>query len=108
MKECIICISKYNIGMNGAGVITLVFFYSYTLVCKYCLNTQSMNLEKVCKSFSAEDLYEEEKKDRPYFIVTGSGITYSGGERYIIELFGIVVISLIKQLKLCFVHKRNT
>lgn len=64
-----------------------------------------MNLEKACKSFSAEDLYEEVKKDRPYFIVRSGGITYSVGERYIIELFGIVVISLIKQLCNSFVLK---
>ena len=80
IKSNIIAISRHRIGVDGTGVTTLVAFHGCTQSCKYCLNPQSLNPDLTGKLFSPEELYKEVKKDSLYFLATGGGITFGGGE----------------------------
>ena len=69
MKTAVLIgLSRHRIGVDGAGVTTLVAFHGCPLNCKYCLNPQALSLFRVVS------------KDDLYFRATGGGITFGGGE----------------------------
>jgi pyruvate formate lyase activating enzyme len=76
----LIGLSRHRIGVDGAGVTTLVAFHNCPLNCKYCLNPQALSPDGVWKKFSPEGLFKEIKKDDLYFRATGGGVTFGGGE----------------------------
>lgn len=76
----IIGIERHRIPIDGNGVTTLVGFYGCPLRCKYCLNPQSWNPEHQPRVFTTESLYDRVKIDQLYFLATGGGITFGGGE----------------------------
>lgn len=76
----IIGISRHRIGVDGMGVTTLVAFHGCTLNCRYCLNPKSLVPDGVWKRYTPEDLYKDLKKDQLYFLATGGGVTFGGGE----------------------------
>ena len=79
--ECpIIGISRHRIATDGEGVTTLVAFHGCTLRCQYCLNPHSINPDTICRQISPEQLYEETRIDNLYFLATGGGVTFGGGE----------------------------
>ena len=79
--ECpIIGISRHRIATDGEGVTTLVAFHGCTLRCQYCLNPQSIDPDMACRQISPEQLYEETRIDNLYFLATGGGVTFGGGE----------------------------
>lgn len=80
MLAKLIGIERHRITTDGQGVTTLVAFHSCTLHCRYCLNPQCLNQDIVCRCVSPEDLLEEVSVDNLYFIATGGGITFGGGE----------------------------
>lgn len=81
MNSChIIGLSRHRIGVDGAGVTTLVAFHSCPLSCKYCLNPQALSANGVWKSVTPEELYRTVKQDDLYFRATGGGVTFGGGE----------------------------
>ena len=77
----LIGLSRHRIGVDGAGVTTLVAFHGCPLKCKYCLNPQSLSAGGIWKSLTPEELYNHVKQDDLYFWVTGGGVTF-GGERH--------------------------
>lgn len=76
----IIGISRHRIGVDGKGVTTLVAFHGCPLDCKYCLNPQCHDDSGKIKTLSPQQLYDVVKKDSLYFLATGGGITFGGGE----------------------------
>lgn len=80
MLAKLIGIERHRITTDGQGVTTLVAFHSCTLHCRYCLNPQCLNQDIVCRCVSPENLLEEVSVDNLYFIATGGGITFGGGE----------------------------
>ena len=80
MNADISAISRLRIGVDGDGVTTLVVFMLCPLRCKFCLNPQTLSKDNPYKSYSAGELYEELKKDNLYFLATGGGVTFGGGE----------------------------
>lgn len=80
MKTSILIgLSRQRIGVDGAGVTTLVAFHGCPLRCKYCLNPQALSSMCVWKRFSLEELFREICKDDLYFRAMG-GVTFGGGE----------------------------
>ena len=73
-------ISRHRIGIDGSGVTTLVALHNCPLRCKYCLNPRALRENGILKEYTPEQLYEDVKKDYLYFIATGGGITFGGGE----------------------------
>ena len=73
-------ISRNRLATDGVGVTTLVAFWGCPLSCRYCLNPQSLNETAVTRLFTAEELYQSVKIDELYFLATGGGVTFGGGE----------------------------
>ena len=80
LRAPIIGIDRHRIQTDGQGVTTLVGFHGCPLYCRYCLNDQCHYPEGICQILSPEELYEEVKLDDLYFLATGGGITFGGGE----------------------------
>lgn len=73
-------ISRHRIGIDGSGVTTLAAFHGCPLRCHYCLNPQSLENEERCQLLSPEELYQRLAIDNLYFIATGGGVCFGGGE----------------------------
>ena len=73
-------IGRNRLATDGVGVTTLAAFWGCPLSCKYCLNPQS--LDETSKTFllTPQELYLQVRKDELYFLATGGGITFGGGE----------------------------
>lgn len=81
MKTAVLIgLSRHRIGMDGAGVTTLVAFHGCPLNCKYCLNPQALSPKGVWKRYTPDELFRVISKDDLYFRATGGGITFGGGE----------------------------
>ncbi len=80
MDEPIIGINRHKIGSDGIGVTTLVAFHDCPLHCKYCLNPQCLEEQELQRVISPEELFDYVKIDDLYFLATGGGITFGGGE----------------------------
>lgn len=79
--ECpIIGINRHRIATDGEGVTTLVAFHGCTLRCQYCLNPQSIDPDTICRQITPGELYETVRIDNLYFLATGGGVTFGGGE----------------------------
>lgn len=76
----LIGISRHRLAIDGEGVTTLVAFHGCPLHCKYCLNPHSLSKETQCIERSVEALIDEVRIDQLYFLATGGGITFGGGE----------------------------
>lgn len=79
-KAPVIGISRLRMGTDGHGVTTLVAFHGCPLRCQYCLNPHCNETEGVWKQMTAEEIYDELKKDSLYFKATNGGVTFGGGE----------------------------
>lgn len=73
-------IVRHRLATDGKGVTTLVAFHSCPLRCKYCLNPQCLDPEKVWRTISTSELLDELLLDNLYFLATGGGVTFGGGE----------------------------
>lgn len=80
MQADIAAISRLRIVVDGEGLTTLVAFMSCPLRCRYCLNPQTLDPESPHRVFTPEDLYAEVRKDELYYLATGGGVTFGGGE----------------------------
>ena len=76
----LIGICRHRLAVDGAGVTTLVAFHGCPLRCRYCLNPQCLDSEKVWREMSAEEILEELQRDDLYFRATGGGVCFGGGE----------------------------
>lgn len=73
-------ICRHRLLCDGNGVRTLVAFYGCPLSCKYCLNQDCHNLPVDSDYYSSCNLLNKVNVDSIYFIATGGGITFGGGE----------------------------
>lgn len=76
----IIGISRLRMGTDGKGITTLVGFYGCPLRCKYCLNPASFSPDANPRILTPSQLYDKVKCDSLYFLSTGGGVTFGGGE----------------------------
>ena len=76
----IMSISRHRMGTDGAGVTTLVGFYGCPLNCKYCINKACRDDLAVRCTYTPDELLETLSIDEPYFLMTGGGIAFGGGE----------------------------
>ena len=73
-------IDRHRLGIDGVGVTTLVAFHGCPLRCKYCLNPQCLDPEMVWRTITTSELLDELLLDNLYFLATGGGVTFGGGE----------------------------
>ena len=64
--------------IDGEGVTTLVAGAGCPLSCAYCINKTL--LRQTPSYFTASELYEKTKIDDLYFLATGGGLCFGGGE----------------------------
>lgn len=80
VKAPIIGINRHRLTTDGEGVTTLVAFHGCPLHCKYCLNPQCFSPDGVLRTITPSELYSEVEIDDLYFMATGGGICFGGGE----------------------------
>ncbi|WP_315357841.1 radical SAM protein [Prevotella denticola] len=75
-----IAVNRHRLATDGEGVTTLVAFHGCPLRCRYCLNPQCLQVNGVWRRLTPGELYSEVEIDDLYFIATGGGICFGGGE----------------------------
>lgn len=76
----VIAVSRLRMQVDGPGITTLVCFHGCLLRCHWCLNPFSFDPATRRTDMTAQMLYEQVRKDALYFLATGGGITFGGGE----------------------------
>lgn len=76
----VITFSRLRMQVDGPGITTLVCFHGCPLRCRWCLNPFSFAPETKRTSMTAQMLYDQVKLDELYFLSTGGGVTFGGGE----------------------------
>ena len=73
--------SRLRMETDGEGVTTLVCAQGCPLRCKYCINPESSHKRgRPRQIFTPQSLYQLVKTDALYFLATGGGIMFGGGE----------------------------
>lgn len=76
----VIAVSRLRMKIDGPGITTLVCFHGCPLRCRWCINPFSFAPDTKCDHITAQQLYEQVKLDELYFLSTGGGVTFGGGE----------------------------
>lgn len=76
----IVTCSRLRMQTDGQGVTTLVCFHGCPLRCKWCINSFSFDPDTKYTLATPQALYDQVKKDALYFLATGGGVTFGGGE----------------------------
>ena len=87
-------IDRHRLGIDGVGVTTLAAFHGCPLRCKYCLNHRCLESPDDLPRYTPEQLYNKVGVDNLYFIATGGGICFGGGE----PLLRVDFITAFKEL----------
>jgi len=95
LQAPVIGISRHRLSVDGAGVTTLVAFHGCPLRCRYCLNAQCLRPDGILREVTTDELTEELAVDNLYFLATGGGVTFGGGEPCLRSAFIVELISLI-------------
>ena len=75
-----IAVARHRLAVDGEGVTTLAAFHGCPLRCKYCLNEACLRPDGVWRTLSTQQLLEQVRVDRLYFLATRGGVTFGGGE----------------------------
>ena len=89
-KGRIFDIQKFSIH-DGPGVRTIVFLKGCVLRCRWCCNPESQSykieqmetagkLKTIGRDVTVKEVMDEVVKDRVYYVISGGGLTLSGGE----------------------------
>ena len=76
----VISCARLRMATDGQGVTTLVVFHDCPLRCKYCINAYSFVPSTKREDMTPQELYDRVKIDDLYFVATGGGVTFGGGE----------------------------
>lgn len=76
----IVACSRHRMLVDGVGVTTLVCFHGCPLRCHWCLNPFTLDPSTKNQLMTPRELYEKVRIDELYFLATGGGITFGGGE----------------------------
>ena len=81
----ILSISRLRMGTDGNGISTLVVFFDCPLYCKYYINDFCHKPQKPFvgvqhAAFTPQELIEILKQDDIYYLMSGGGVVFGGGE----------------------------
>ena len=76
----VITCSRLRMQTDGTGITTLVCFHGCPLRCKWCINAFSFAPETKRAWMTPAQLYDKVRIDQLYFLATGGGVTFGGGE----------------------------
>ncbi len=75
---------RLRMATDGVGVTALVGAWGCPLQCRMCINPQTWHERTDGKApftrVTPEELYERARQDNLYYLATGGGITFGGGE----------------------------
>ena len=97
MNANILSVNRMRFGTDGEGIRTLVGFCGCPLRCKYCFNQASWNGAVNGKICSPDMLLKRVSVDNLYFLSSGGGITFGGGEPLLYSDFIYEFIKLSPQ-----------
>lgn len=78
-KFKILSINRHRMYIDGKGINTLVALQTCPLKCRYCLNQKTLEKNNY-REMTTEELALEVLIDYCYFLATGGGVTFGGGE----------------------------
>ncbi|MBQ5754819.1 MAG: radical SAM protein, partial [Oscillospiraceae bacterium] len=76
----VMAISRHRMGTDGEGVCTLVGLWGCPMRCRDCFNPGCFTPQPSAALHTAPQLLEKLKQDSPYFLMSGGGVTFGGGE----------------------------
>ena len=76
----IVTCARLRMQTDGKGITTLVCFHGCPLRCRYCINPFSFAEDTKRELLTPQQLYDRVKIDALYFLATGGGVTFGGGE----------------------------
>ena len=76
----VVTCDRLRMQTDGKGITTLVCFHSCPLRCKWCINPFSFAPDTKRTVMTAQALFDKVKVDQLYFLATGGGVTFGGGE----------------------------
>lgn len=76
----ILGINRHRLKTDGKGVTTLVALPGCPLRCEYCINKEFLQQTERLQEVTIEKLIEKLSDDHCYFVYTGGGVTFGGGE----------------------------
>ncbi len=76
----VVTCARLRMQTDGKGITTLVCFHGCPLRCRWCINPFSFGEDTRRELLTAQQLYDRVKVDALYFLATGGGVTFGGGE----------------------------
>ena len=80
MTAPVIAWARHRMQTDGQGITTLVCFHGCPLRCKWCINPFSFSPDTRRTDMTPQELFDKVRVDDLYFLATGGGITFGGGE----------------------------
>lgn len=87
-------IDRLRFGTDGKGITSLVTFYECPLKCQYCLNPQCHRNISDSMYLRPEEVFNRIAVDELYYLASGGGVTFGGGEPLLYSDFIIDVLIL--------------
>ena len=87
-------IDRLRMGTDGNGITSLVAFYGCPLQCSFCLNPQCHRELTTVKPSQPDEVYNTIAIDELYYLATGGGVTFGGGEPLLYSDYIICVLEL--------------
>lgn len=87
-------IDRFRFGTDGEGITSLVTFYGCPLKCHFCLNPQCHKIISNSMYLRPDEVFNRVAIDELYYLATGGGITFGGGEPLLYSDFIIDVLTL--------------
>lgn len=82
--------------VDGPGIRFVIFMQGCHLRCKYCQNHDTLDINSGTE-YTVNETFEKIMKYKNYFIASGGGVTFSGGEPLLQYPFLIELIKLLKK-----------
>ena len=79
-KISVLAFDRLRMTTDGAGVTTLICAMGCPLRCRFCINPASWDGSFGGKQYTTEELYDAVKIDSLYYVSTGGGLMFGGGE----------------------------
>lgn len=87
-------IDRLRFGTDGKGITSLVTFYGCPLKCRFCLNPQCHRNITDSMYLQPEEVFNRIAVDELYYLASGGGVTFGGGEPLLYSDFIIDVLAL--------------